>query len=241
MPQQTIYINNLNDKISKEILRRELYVLCSQFGGVLDVVALKTPKMRGQAFVVFQDVRVASTALSKLQDFEFYGKRMRTAFSKEKSDAVAKEEGTFIPKHKRKAGEGNSLTHKHPKKTAHGPAAAAAGGAAGGAAADGAGQAAAPAAPAPAAAAAAIPDAEDQPPNKLLFLQNLPAEITEIMLQTLFKQFPGLTEVRMVPGKPGIAFVEYGTEAQAAPAKDTLQGFKLTPTNAMRITYAKKT
>jgi hypothetical protein len=81
---------------------------------------------------------------------------MRTAFSKEKSDAVAKEEGTFIPKHKRKAGEGNSLTHKHPKKTAHGPAAAAAGGAAGGAAADGAGQAAAPAAPAPAAAAAAV-------------------------------------------------------------------------------------
>jgi hypothetical protein len=166
---------------------------------------------------------------------------MRTAFSKEKSDAVAKEEGTFIPKHKRKAGEGNSLTHKHPKKTAHGPAAAAAGGAAGGAAADGAGQAAAPAAPAPAAAAAAvsfcalyvafvlkdsyvcciefgslvsvflvqiithqiclsqqIPDAEDQPPNKLLFLQNLPAEITEIMLQTLFKQFPGLTEVQRV-------------------------------------------
>jgi hypothetical protein len=36
---------------------RELYVLCSQFGSVLDVVALKTPKMRGQAFVVFQDLR----------------------------------------------------------------------------------------------------------------------------------------------------------------------------------------
>jgi U2 small nuclear ribonucleoprotein B'' len=40
-----------------------------------------------------------------------------------------------------------------------------------------------------------IPEAEDQPPNKLLFLQNLPNEITEIMLQTLFKQFPGLSEV----------------------------------------------
>ena len=36
---------------------------------------------------------------------------------------------------------------------------------------------------------------EDQPPNKLLFLQNLPKEITELMLQALFKQFPGLTEV----------------------------------------------
>lgn len=236
MPSQTIYFNNLNDKLSKEILRRELYVLCSQFGNVLDVVALKTPKMRGQAFVVFQDLRAASTALTKLQDFDFYGKRMRTAYSKSKSDAIAKEEGIFVPKHKRKAGEGNSIVPRHSKKSASGPAPAPA-------AASGTG-AAAPAPPADAAAPAApapIPEAEDQPPNKLLFLQNLPNEITEIMLQTLFKQFPGLSEVRMVPGKPGIAFVEYGSDTQAGQAKDTLQGFKLTPTNTMRITYAKKT
>ena len=53
-------------------------------------------------------------------------------------------------------------------------------------------------------------------------------------------RLPHAWQVRMVPGKPGIAFVEYATEAQEAPAKDTLQGFKLTPTNVMRITYAKK-
>ena len=47
-------------------------------------------------------------------------------------------------------------------------------------------------------------------------------------------------QVRMVPGKPGIAFVEFGSEAQSGQAKDTLQGFKLTPTNQMRITFAKK-
>ena len=35
-------------------LRRSLYFLFSQYGAVLDVVALKTPKMRGQAFVVFK-------------------------------------------------------------------------------------------------------------------------------------------------------------------------------------------
>jgi hypothetical protein len=64
----------------------------------------------------------ASTALTKLQDFDFYGKRMRTAYSKSKSDAVAKEEGIFVPKHKRKAGEGNSIAPRHPKKSASGPA-----------------------------------------------------------------------------------------------------------------------
>ena len=50
----------------------------------------------------------ASTALSKLQGFDFYGKSLRIAYCKSKSDAVAKEEGTFVPKHKRKAGEGAS-------------------------------------------------------------------------------------------------------------------------------------
>jgi len=82
--------------------------------------------------------------------------------------------------------------------------------------------------------------AEEQAPNKILFLQRLPIEVNEVMLQALFKQFPGLQDVRMVPGKNGIAFVEFENDVQANQAKDTLQGFKLTPTNAMRITFAKK-
>ncbi len=35
-------------------MRRALYNFFSQFGPILDVVALKTKKMRGQAFVVFR-------------------------------------------------------------------------------------------------------------------------------------------------------------------------------------------
>jgi hypothetical protein len=47
-------------------------------------------------------------------------------------------------------------------------------------------------------------------------------------------------QVRMVPGKVGIAFVEFETEGQSSVAKDTLQGFKLTPVNSMKITFARK-
>lgn len=43
-----------------------------------------------------------------------------------------------------------------------------------------------------------------------------------------------------MPGKSDIAFVEFESEIQAGTAKDALQGFKITPTNAMKITYAKK-
>lgn len=195
-------------------------MLCSQYGAVLDVVSMKSPKMRGQAFVVFQHLTSASVALQKLQGFEFYGKPMRIAFCKSKSDAVAKEDGSFVPKHKRKA-VGGIADFKQPQQKK---------------------DKAAQEAEEPAAVEDMMEEdgAEEQPPNKILFLQRLPVEVNEVMLQALFKQFPGLQEVRMVPGKKGIAFVEFENDVQANQAKDTLQGFKLTPTNAMKITFAKK-
>ena len=35
-------------------LKKSLYAIFSQFGPILDIVAVKSLKMRGQAFVVFQ-------------------------------------------------------------------------------------------------------------------------------------------------------------------------------------------
>uniref|UniRef100_A0A8C9XHY0 Small nuclear ribonucleoprotein polypeptide B2 n=1 Tax=Sander lucioperca TaxID=283035 RepID=A0A8C9XHY0_SANLU len=52
--------------------------------------------------------------------------------------------------------------------------------------------------------------------------------------------FPGFKEVRLVPGKHDISFVEFESETQAGVAKDALQGCRITATCAMKITYAKK-
>jgi hypothetical protein len=43
---------------------------------VLDVVALKTMKMRGQAHIVFRDIHASTQAMRSLQGFEFFGKEM---------------------------------------------------------------------------------------------------------------------------------------------------------------------
>jgi len=53
-------------------------------------------------------------------------------------------------------------------------------------------------------------------------------------------RFPGFKEVRLVPGRHDIAFVEFENEMQASAAKEALQGFKITPSNAMKISFAKK-
>lgn len=72
-----LYITNLpSSKIQKSDLRLSLYTLFSTYGPVLDVVALKTMKMRGQAHVVYRDIQTATQAMRSLQGFMFFGMEM---------------------------------------------------------------------------------------------------------------------------------------------------------------------
>ncbi|KAM6940256.1 U2 small nuclear ribonucleoprotein B'' [Xenentodon cancila] len=214
-PNHTIYINNINDKVKKEELKRSLYALFSQFGQIVNIVAMKTMKMRGQAFVVFKELTAATNALRQLQGFPFYNKPMRIQYAKTDSDVISKMKGTHSDKEKKKEKKKKALepaanATKKPTAVSTGPAHT---------------------------PAVQVPD---NPPNYILFLSNLPEETNEMMLSMLFNQFPGFKEVRLVPGKHDIAFVEFESDTQAGVAKDALQGFRITATCAMKITYAKK-
>lgn len=214
-PNHTVYINNINDKVKKEELKRSLYALFSQFGQIVDIVAMKTMKMRGQAFVVFKELAAATNALRQLQGFPFYNKPMRIQYAKTDSEVIAKVKGTYGDKEKKKEKKkkAQELTANVPKKPMLGLA---------------------PPMHSP------VVQVPDNPPNYILFLSNLPEETNEMMLSMLFNQFPGFKEVRLVPGKHDISFVEFESETQAGVAKDALQGFRITATCAMKITYAKK-
>jgi RNA recognition motif-containing protein len=45
---QTLYVNNINEKIKKNVLKKSLYALFSQFGRVIEIVACRGLKLRGQ-------------------------------------------------------------------------------------------------------------------------------------------------------------------------------------------------
>ena len=55
-----------------------------------------------------------------------------------------------------------------------------------------------------------------------------------------FNRFSGFVEVRMIPGRPDIAFVEFESELMSTVAKDALQGFRLSPTDVLHVAFAKK-
>jgi len=98
-----------------------LYAIFSQFGQILDIVALKTLKMRGQAFVIFNDVNSASNALRSMQGFPFYDKPMRIQYSKVESDVIAKRYNTFVerPKKDQKEAAKEAAVKKEKKKGTH--------------------------------------------------------------------------------------------------------------------------
>ena len=66
-PNNTLYVNNLNDKVKKDVLKKALYYLFSQFGKILNIVAMKEWRMRGQAFIIYKDITSATTCLRALQ------------------------------------------------------------------------------------------------------------------------------------------------------------------------------
>ena len=70
-----IYVN-INYPLYFSELKKSLYAIFSQFGQILDIVALKTLKMRGQAFVIFKEINSAANALRSMQGFPFYDKPM---------------------------------------------------------------------------------------------------------------------------------------------------------------------
>jgi len=263
-PNQTIYVNNLNEKVKKDELKRSLYHVFSQFGNILEIIATKTYKMRGQAWVIFDDLSGSTKALREMQSFQFYGKPMRITFAKAKSDVVSKADGSFVARPKRKVEGKSSKSSTNPtkkKKTQHHQQ-------------NGDSkseekeekdekpnkidhkpepkqqqqqqaqlqqqqqqqQAPAPQHP------LSLPPYQEQPapPNRILFVENLPNECNQMMLSMLFQQYAGFQEARLVNGKPGIAFVEFGDEYSSNLAKNALQNFKITPTHLMKISFAKK-
>ncbi|XP_073291607.1 U2 small nuclear ribonucleoprotein B'' 2-like [Primulina huaijiensis] len=224
-PNQTIYIKNINEKVKKEELKRSLYALFSQYGRILDIVALKTAKLQGQAWVVFSEVAAASNALRQMQNFPFYDKPIRIQYAKTKSDCIAKAEGTYDKKKKQEERDERKrrVEEGHQTANANGPRFDNNGGAA-----------------ATSREGKPVTQEAAMEPNHILFIQNLPYETNIMMLELLFKQYPGFREVRMVEAKPGIAFVEFDDDSQSSVAMQDLQGFKITAQNPMAITYAKK-
>ncbi|KAH7035681.1 uncharacterized protein B0I36DRAFT_239249 [Microdochium trichocladiopsis] len=240
----SVYVRNLEERVKPEPLKEALTAVFSDYGNIIDIVAKTNLKAKGQAFVVFDDPAAAAKAVDEVQGFELFDKPMIVALARTRSDATVLSTGDkdefeqhqrrrLAEKDKKKALEAAEEQKRlkrgaaasaptdpnaRPSKTARGAGL----------------KSTAP------QANTVVPD-EYLPPNKILFVQNLPDDYDIESLTAIFGRFEGFREVRMVPGRKGIAFVEYEAEAGAITAKENTAGMPLADgTKLMKVTYQRQ-
>ena len=225
---QTLYIRNLPSKLPKEELRRLLSHLFSQHGRVAQIITVKSPKMRGQAHVVFQSVQDAVSALRALQGFYFCDKPMRVEFSKRKSKVVEEREkilsGGAVQGQKRQNPsmvltrhycsdfddvvlDANKTTPVIQQKK-------------------------------PRVEEAEVEqddmEVEDVRPSACLLLERIAQNVNSEMLENLLRRYQGFKSVKLANGT---ALAEYETADQAVQAKQELDHFEVSKGQTLKISF----
>ena len=97
-------MRNLEERIKITQLKEALTEIFSEYGNIIDLVAKKSLKAKGQAFIVFDDVQAAENAIEEIQGFELFDKPMMLEYAKTRSDATVEREGDEeqFEAHKRK-------------------------------------------------------------------------------------------------------------------------------------------
>ena len=85
-PSETVYIRNLKEDVKLNILKQEIQNIFKPYGEILQIIANKNIRMRGQAFVVFADVDGAQRAIDSVQGYALHDKPMVLNFAKTPSN-----------------------------------------------------------------------------------------------------------------------------------------------------------
>lgn len=256
-------MQNLEERVKIQQLSETLKSLFSEFGTVIDIIAKKDLKAKGQAFIVYDDPGSATDAIVELQGFELFDKPMRLSLAKTRSDRYIEmnssskayeyhrknrlaEKGICLFKYmsiwlisrhgpqcglthleKRVASEAadnerrskrdlGQITNSRPSKLSKPTGLKATG----------------------PVASQVVPD-EYLPPNKILFLQQIPVDCDVDALGAIYSRFEGFREIRVVPGRRGLAFVEYDSEQGAIAARESTSGMKLGDTS-LKVSYQRQ-
>jgi U11/U12 small nuclear ribonucleoprotein 65 kDa protein len=87
-PSQRLYIKNLNSKHVDERILHSIYDRYSEQSSPVDIRLLRDGKMKGQAFVSFASVELATRALADTNGFMLHEKPMIVQFAR---SAIAKD------------------------------------------------------------------------------------------------------------------------------------------------------
>lgn len=216
----TLYVNNINDLISRKKLAYVLNHLFSQFGAVAEVRIRKSLKMKGQAFVTYKEFDACQKAIEMLQGKSVFKKPIRIGFAKTGSDTFLRLSGNTKELENRKETREKKLRDaeaavsqtQNSKETL--------------------------------ANTSELTEAQLKqwkllPPNKVLLLQNLSQEkLNNEMLVDAFGSYAGFEKVRLISFRK-LAFIDFELEAFATSCLALIDNKSVFGTESL-LTYAKK-
>ena len=248
-PNPTLYLSNIDWSIKKPLLKRSLLALFSRHGKVIEVIVLRGnasggKPLRGQAWVVFESLSAASAAVEMERGFVFFGRPLMVNYAKEVSDRIAKRDGSYSAKIKERravkrktTADGGEEGGDSAKKTKF--ASDVVGGGSGGASAS---------TEINETSAQFTNDVEiakktggfrpSNTPSSFLLAKHLPSECNDMMLAMLFRQYSGYKEVKSFGGS--FAIIEFGNENEATSALKGVNGFKLTTSATLDLTFGER-
>lgn len=248
-PNPTLYLSNIDWSIKKPLLKRSLLALFSRHGKVIEVIVLRGnasggKPLRGQAWVVFESLSAASAAVEMERGFVFFGRPLMVNYAKEVSDRIAKRDGSYSAKIKERraakrktTADGGEEGGDSAKKTKF--ASDVVGGGSGGTSTS---------TEVNETSAQSTNDVEiakktggfrpSNTPSSFLLAKHLPSECNDMMLAMLFRQYSGYKEVKLCGG--GFATIEFGNENEATSALKGVNGFKLTTSATLDLTFGER-
>lgn len=209
---ETVYINNLNDKVSLVKLKQELQLVFAKYGDIILITAHKNLKMKGQAFITYNDINAAEKAVKSEANTVLFGKQLRITFAKSNSDAfhtlIAKDESPVEARKQAKLERNSKKRSAEPVATK--------------------------------TKRAKTVDWSKLPPNKILLLQNLSSNIGSGDVEPLFEPFNGFINIRLLKIR-NLAFIEFDTEADSTACLNEIDKSQLSKLGEnCQLTYAKK-
>lgn len=186
---ETIYINNLNEKVSLKKMKTTLENLFNQYGTIIQLTAHKNLNMRGQAFITYKSTKESLNALCNMNKYILFDKPMNVAFAKTKSDnyyLMVEKNDEKIKERKEK--KKNNITNKKLKtnnndqKTKINQK-----------------------------KKSKLVIWEKLPPNKILLLQNLSNEIKANKITEFFEKYNGFINIRFLETR-NLSFIEFDNE-----------------------------
>lgn len=212
-PIETVYVNNLNDKVSLGKLKSALQETFARYGNVLDITAHSNLKMKGQAFITYDTIEASSNAVQKLQNYKLFDKPIRVSYAKGNSDSHYTRTENLEPIAQRKARKLEAEQQKQAKSDAH--------------------------VVKKRKKQPAQPNFAKLPPNKILLIQNLNTSPTE--LEEFFATAEGFINTRFIKVR-NLAFIEFEATKYAAEYLSKVDHEKLKEKfgDKVVLTYAKK-